>query len=186
VEASDGLCLKFRLFDSQQTKISESAEGCNAYGYFSILTSNSAGGAYYLEVEEASTLTTGSYAVTLQSGTQDDAGTGSDAGDDFDTAAPLQMGSSSQGLVGSQDPVDYYQLQAASNTALEVQYQDWDQLEVFLFPSDAGSGATGGERLPRGQPVDFSQRPEGRYFLSISNHAGEIVYTIVLGTKITP
>jgi hypothetical protein len=186
VAALGGVCLKSRLFDSQQTKISESAEGCNPSEYFSILTSNSSGGAYYLEVEGASTLAAGSYAVNFQSGTQDDAGTGGDAGDDFDTATPLQIGSTSQGLVGSQDPVDYYQFQAGSNTVLEVQYQDWNNLEVALFSPDASPGAASGERLRRGQPVDFSQRPAGRYFLSIANSAGEAVYTIVLGTKIAP
>ena len=186
VEALGGVCLKSRLFDSQQVKISESAEGCNAFEYFSILTSNSSGGAYYLEVEGASTLAMGSYTVNLQPGKQDDAGPGGDAGDDLASATPLQMGSTNQGLVGSLDPIDYYQFQATSNTALEVQYQDWNELEVILSLPEASAGAASGQRLLRGQPVDFSQRPEGRYFLSLSNSAGEAGYTILLGTKTTP
>jgi hypothetical protein len=102
------------------------------------------------------------------------------------SATPLQMGSTNQGLVGSLDPIDYYQFQATSNTALEVQYQDWNELEVILSLPEASAGAASGERLLRGQPVDFSQRPEGRYFLSLSNSAGEAGYTILLGTKTTP
>lgn len=183
IEAAGGTCLGLRLLDPAREQIEESTEECSVSLYFAVLADGSSGGTYYLELESGSSISAGDYTVDLLSQMQDDAGSGGDAGDNLDTALLLEAPSTQQGLVGSQDREDRYRFSADASTVLEVQYAEWDELEVTLLAVDSSGEATGEETLRRDQPVDFGQRPEGDYALRISNRGTEAIYTIILGSK---
>ncbi|MCK4961357.1 MAG: hypothetical protein KAS19_02680, partial [Anaerolineales bacterium] len=113
----------------------------------------------------------GSYTIELMLEMQDDSGAGVDAGDDFDTATPIEKGEYF-GQAGDFDQEDFYQFEAVSDTVLEfsadIDTVFWFELALF----DAGQKEVtdeiivfSGER----DTIDFSERElaPGLYFLQI-------------------
>lgn len=165
----EGGCFYVKLLDSTQKKISET--DCTEEVTDIRLMNNSSGGAYYLAIESPWEDYKGSYTIEFMLEMQDDSGAGVDAGDDFDTATPIEKGEYF-GQAGDFDQEDFYQFEAVSDTVLEF-YSDIDAVlwfEIVLF--DAGQKAVtdeitvfSGER----DTIDFSERElaPGLYFLRI-------------------
>jgi len=165
----EGGCFYVKLVDPKQKNISET--DCTEEVTDIRLMNNSSGGAYYLAIESPWEDYKGSYTIELMLEMQDDSGAGVDAGDDFDTATPIEKGEYF-GQAGDFDQEDFYQFEAVSDTVLEF-YADIDAVlwfELVLF--DAGQKAVtdeitvfSGER----DTIDFSERElaPGLYFLRI-------------------
>ncbi|MBM3941596.1 MAG: hypothetical protein FJ316_01465 [SAR202 cluster bacterium] len=174
-------CLRMSLSDASGNPVYHNGEDCFTYEYFAILTGGSTGGVYVLTVENCSPAQ-GEYSVDLRLRGQDDANTGADAGSAPANAILLANNGVYQGLVGSQDPEDYYIFTADSSMVLTCRYDQWDEVAVTLQRQDAGPQASE-ETIPRDGQVDFSQRPAGRYLLKFSNRLHGSQYTIILGSR---
>lgn len=178
--ALDERCVDVELFDQRQKRIAK--EGCTDEAKFTLLTSGSfVGGTYYLTAGTG----TGSYILELTTKAQDDAKSGRDAGDDFQTALPLEKGEYT-GQAGDLDKADYYRFQATSATVVEF-YADVDArccFEVVLFDGKQ-EAASSKQSVLSGQRLvfDFSKNgrdlPSGTYFLRVqSDGKGGNNYTI--------
>jgi hypothetical protein len=123
----------------------------------------SSGGLYYVQVWQGAK---GPYSLSVSSSTQDDAGTGTDAGDRAVDAAAVQPGELMSGFLGDFDEEDWYSVQMAEGDNLSfsftpgdgcdrmnVQICDPDQRELetefdvapgvtkeFVLPADAAAG----------------------------------------------
>ncbi|MSQ16214.1 MAG: hypothetical protein EXR54_01395 [Dehalococcoidia bacterium] len=172
-------CVQIAPLDAAGNPVFHGGGECATYGYFSILTSNTSGGVYFLRVVSGSAIAQGEYTVGLRLQGQDDAGSGSDVPGTADQAMLLSPNRAYQGLVGSQDPVDYYQFQGTASLKLECLYDEYDDVEITLRHVDAGGRVAAEERVRRDGLVDFAQRPAGRYLLRLSNQGQGAQYTLI-------
>jgi hypothetical protein len=172
-------CVRIAPLDGAGNAVFHPGGACTTSEYFSILTSGTAGGAYYLQVASGSAIAPGEYTVNLRVRSQDDAGAKSDAPGVAEQAMSLSPNRAYQGLVGSQDPVDYYQFQAVPGLKLECLYDQEDNVVILLQQADAGGRVLAEERVLRGGRVDFATRPAGRYLLRLSNQGQGAQYTLI-------
>jgi hypothetical protein len=172
-------CVRIAPLDAAGNAVFHPGGACTTSEYFSILTSGTSGGVYYLRVVSGSAIAQGEYTVNLRMRGQDDAGSGADVPGTPDRAMLLSPIRAYQGLVGSQDPVDYYQFQATANLQLECLYDAEDDVVISLQQVDASQRVLAEEPVPRGGRVDFAQRPAGRYLLRLSNQGQGAQYTLI-------
>jgi len=95
------------------------------------VVSGESGGSYFLQVTDGF----GEYTVDLQVTSQDDAGSGGDAGGDFRTALEVETDASISGVLGDSDTADWYafDIPAGSTLALAlVPENDAQDMEIQL------------------------------------------------------
>jgi hypothetical protein len=81
-----------------------------------IVLNNTSGGIYYLSVYDGS----GTYVLMLFSQSQDDGGSGKDAGDDINRALTIQPGQSVRGELGGLDEEDWYRLDVPNGHVIDL------------------------------------------------------------------
>ncbi len=172
-------CVSIAALDAAGSLVYNPGGDCTNYGYFSILTSGTSGGVYYLRVVGGSTIAQGEYTVTFGVSGQDDAGSGADVAGTPESAMWLNAGRSYQGLVGSQDPADYYRFQATAGLKLECRYDEFDDVGITLQQVGSDQRVAAEERVPRNAVVDFASRPAGGYLLRLSNQGQGAQYTLI-------
>ena len=168
------------------------SEDCNSESHgdtwFGILTNNMSGGTYYLEVSGCLD-TEYIYSVETESlrnrNTQDDGGSGGDAGDSIEEATCLTDGfeqgacpsiaDGGTGWVGPRDPEDYYKFKANSSTVLKVTHEGYYELDIFYRHVDDDDEtkivtATGeNDDNSKSAEIQFSGFSPGIYILRISH-----------------
>jgi len=123
----------------------------------------------------------GTYALTITGTTQDDMGTGGDAGDNFG-AATLVTPSTGTGYLGSVDKADWYKIQVTADQIVSVSMTpsfgaDFD-LELY-GPDQAylGSSAHGGSVTDTAQGTVTSS---GYAYIFVEWFAGEGTYSLTI------
>ena len=109
----------------------------------SMQMSSSSGGIYYINVFKGAN---GTYSLTVTAVSQDDAGSGTDAGDRAVDAAALQTGQPARGIIGDYDEKDWY--------SIEV---DEGQNLVFLVTPDAEGESLNAELCDPDQNVIITE-----------------------------
>ncbi|MGM0401379.1 MAG: hypothetical protein ACQEQT_08785 [Chloroflexota bacterium] len=140
------------------------------------LMSSSSGGMYYIQVSEGY----GEYAIELAAESQDDAGSGGDAGDKVADALEVDAGQSFSGEIGEFDQEDWYTFEVTDGQVLSVDFtpgEDAEPMNVQLLNSDQdrvwrelGVDPTVTKSVERTEDVD------GTYYVQVSEGNGS--YTI--------
>lgn len=156
--------------------------------WFPILTNNMSGGTYYLEVNGCLD-TEHRYSVVTESlgnrNTQDDGGSGGDAGDSIEEATCLtdsfeqgacpSIADSGMGWVGPRDTEDYYKFKAKSDTVLKVTHESDYELDIFyrrVGDDDETKIVTStgqNDDNSKSEEIQFSEFSPGTYILRISH-----------------
>lgn len=96
--------------------------------------SGTSGGAYYLQVSGGQ----GGYQIELIIESQDDAGSGADAGGTLATAQEIMAGAAHQGIIGDLDEEDWYVFPVMDGQVLDIAFTagpDAEDLNVVLLDS---------------------------------------------------
>ncbi|MFP3897636.1 MAG: hypothetical protein ACLFV5_12485, partial [Anaerolineales bacterium] len=140
------------------------------------LMSSSSGGMYYIAVSAGQ----GDYSIELATESQDDAGSGGDAGDKVADALGVEVGQTFSGEIGDFDKEDWYTFEVADDQALTADFipgDDAETLNVELLDADQnriwrelGVGATATAS------VEITEDVEGAYYVRVSDGSGD--YTV--------
>lgn len=102
----------------------------------SMIMNSSSGGVYYINIFKGGN---GTYSLTVTAASQDDAGSGDDAGDRSVHAVALETGQTISGIIGDYDEEDWYRVEVAEGqnlTFIVTPDEDGAGLNVGLFDPD--------------------------------------------------
>ncbi len=169
--------LHVRLLDPDQNRVwQERYIGPTVSQSTRQVMSSSSGGMYYIEVSGGY----GEYTLELATESQDDAGSGGDAGDRVADALEVEVGQSFSGEVGDFDEEDWYAFEVAAGESLSVTFsagEDAENVHVELLDPEQnrlwrerymGAGET--------RSIEVSDAVEGTYYLQVSGGSGR--YTV--------
>jgi hypothetical protein len=148
-----------------------------------VITSTLSGGRYYLAIYDGK----GGYTVEISAESQNDAASGTDAGDQLTRAAVVQPGRSYSGELGGLDEEDWYRFEISNGAVLEFTFMPQAQGNSMIFAlynSERKEVWHSGEVLPgvaRSGRLLMNSTSGGPYFLK--THRGGGVYQLALHTK---
>ncbi|MCK4504145.1 MAG: hypothetical protein KAW14_00895 [Candidatus Aegiribacteria sp.] len=147
----------------------------------SMIMNGSSGGIYYISVFKGGT---GTYSLTVNAVTQDDAGSGDDAGDRAVYAVALETGQTISSIIGDYDIEDWYSVEVDEGqnlTFMVTPDADGAGLNVGLFDPDQDEIHTEWDVAPGvtcelGLPDDAVA---GTYYLSVFS-GGTVSYSVLI------
>ncbi|MFO8009513.1 MAG: hypothetical protein R6U89_01750 [Dehalococcoidia bacterium] len=147
------------------------------------LMNNSSGGTYYVRVKDGS----GSYTLELATESQNDAGSGGDAGDSGSEALEVETGTSLSGQIGDSDQEDWYAFEVPDEHMLSVAFtpdEDADSKRYELYDPNL-------ERINYHHRVEpgvtksitrlMNNSSGGTYYVRVKDGSGS--YTLELATE---
>ncbi|HHX45193.1 MAG TPA: hypothetical protein GX714_14580 [Chloroflexi bacterium] len=146
IEASTVLTLTFAATDDEGGKEvilrdPDEFEIWSAYGVgtkgesFTLILSHADAGTYSIRVGGAK----GTYELSVSTASQNDAGSGQDAGDTVALAVPIELGNAYTGLIGDEDTKDFYAFEAEGGDILNVTLtaaDDAEGLAISVYDPD--------------------------------------------------
>jgi hypothetical protein len=148
-----------------------------------VITNTLSGSKYYLAVHHGS----GTYTFEISSETQNDAGSGADAGDRIAGAAVIKPGYSYTGELGGLDEEDWYQFEVLNGAILEFGFlpkPEGRAMSFSLLNSERKEIWQSGEVTPgvtRTGRLLMNSSSGGTYFLKV--YQGDGTYQVSLFTK---
>lgn len=148
-----------------------------------MITNTLAGSRYFLAVHDGK----GAYTLDISSETQNDAGTGADAGDHIAAAAVVKTGRAYTGELGGLDEEDWYQFDVPNGSVLEFGFSPNAEGSALSFSllnperkevwqsGDVTPGVTKSDRLL------MNSSSGGTYFLKV--YQGRGTYQLALNTR---
>jgi hypothetical protein len=148
-----------------------------------VITSTLSGGRYYLSVYDGK----GAYTVEISAESQNDADSGTDAGDQLTKAAVVQPGRSYSGELGGLDEEDWYRFEISNGAVLEFTFipqAEGNSMIFALYNSERKEVWHSGEVPPgvaRSGRLLMNSTSGGPYYLKTYRGGG--VYQLALHTK---
>ncbi len=150
-----------------------------------VMMNNSSGGTYYLEAAFGS----GRYEFEISLEKQNDAGSGTDAGDKISDALKIEPGRSYSGELGGFDDNDWYRFNASPGSVLKItlssyeggepikfSFRDTQRAEVW-FTEEIPPGATESKRIM------INRSSGGTYFLEAFYGSGPYGFEVLLESQ---
>ncbi len=148
-----------------------------------VITNTLSGSRYFLAVHDGK----GAYTLEISTETQNDAGSGADAGDHISKAATIKSGQTYTGELGGLDEEDWYQFEVPNGSVLELAFlpeAEGNAMVFSLFNPERREVWQSGEVIPGVTKSDrllMNSSSGGTYFLKVYHGGGN--YQVALHTK---
>ncbi len=117
----DALAIRLWDADQQEVEFKDVIYAGQAESFTKVMN-NSTGGTYYVTIYGQ-----GSYTLDIGGQSQNDGNSGGDAGDEFQQATPVQLGSVVSGQIGDYDQEDWYVVEVPQGHNLSVSFTVLDE-----------------------------------------------------------
>jgi hypothetical protein len=168
------------LYNTSQNQVASSTLGGSATD--TVTSTATASGYFYIYVYEYSGSGTYSMTVTVTGGaTQNDMGTGTDAGNSLSATTAIQAGSG-MGYIDSTDTADYYKISVTSGQTISVRMtppsgSDFDLKLYDTNQSQVDSSSLGGSQT---DTVEDTASASGYYYIYIYRYSGQGIYSMAV------
>ena len=170
-----------KLYDANQSQVDSSTLGGSQTDSVEAIASST--GYYYIHVEQWSGSGSYSLAVTVTGGaTQDDMGTGTDAGNSLSVATQIAANTSGMGYINETDTADYYKVSVTSGQTISVSMtppssSDFDLKLYDTNQSQVDSSTLGGSQT---DTVEGTTTSSGYFYIYVYRWSGSGIYSMTV------
>ena len=169
------------LYDTNQTSIHTSSYGGTTTDTVGAIATGS--GYFYVKVYQYTGSGTYSMDVSVAGGTstQNDMGTGDDAGDGISSATLIRSGSGN-GYIDSSDTADWYKISVSSGQTVTVSMTPPSGADFDLILDDTGQSALGSSSLGGTQTdtVTGTATASGYFYIDVYRYSGSGIYSLTV------